>query len=76
MSRVRILRQSTAGRCPRHDPQASVWLTLAVLLTSMVIVMVIAALPRLADRLVDCPRGHNYSIKHLRCVGNLEFDRR
>ena len=54
----------------------SVWLALAVLLTSIVIVMVIAALPSLANRLVDCPRGHYYSIKHLRCVGYLEFDRR
>jgi hypothetical protein len=48
----------------------SVCLALAVLL----IIMVIAALPGLARRLVDCQPGSSYSLRHGRCVGHLEFD--
>jgi hypothetical protein len=50
----------------------SVWLALLVIVSPFLIL----ALLDMAPRLVDCPPGRYYSIKHLRCVGNLEFDQR
>jgi hypothetical protein len=54
----------------------SVWLALLVIVSPFLILAILALLDDMGPRLVDCPRGQSYSIKHLRCVGHLEIDRR
>jgi hypothetical protein len=54
----------------------SVWLAVAVLAGAVLAFVVAVGVPNLADRLIDCPDGRSYSLRHGRCVGNLEFDRR
>jgi hypothetical protein len=38
------------------------------------VVLLWVGLSYLAVRLVDCEPGYSYSLRHGRCVGNLEFD--